>query len=356
MDEKIERIKNWMKGKPDNPVTIELNPTNKCNAKCLSCWLREFKPEQVKELSKKELLRIVKEASEFNVKEFRVPGSGEPLIKPGIMEVLRAVKQHKMNGMLITNGTLLDKNKIKELVDIKWDCITISLDGADAQTNDYLRGLNGYFEKVISNLGLLKKIKEQEKKEKPFLRFNVVLSNKNYNKIINIFKLAEKYGVQDVQIQTLTAWGKEGEKLRLNKEEIKAFQNSIKNIKSFADKKNILTNIESFNDTNLIEKTNKMDEVMQKCKEIKNSFLELPCFEPWYNMIILPDGGVAACSISGKKEGNVRDNALKDIWFGERFDKIRQELLNKQLPQYCKTCCIAVHMENQRIREVLKGY
>ena len=45
MDEKVKRLKNWMEGNFDNPITIELNPTHVCNANCLSCWLREFKPK-----------------------------------------------------------------------------------------------------------------------------------------------------------------------------------------------------------------------------------------------------------------------------------------------------------------------
>lgn len=356
MDEKVERLKNWMKGVPDNPITVELNPTNRCNSKCLSCWLREFKLGQSEELSKEELLRIVKEASELNVKEFRIPGSGEPLTKPEIMEVLRAVKEHKMNGLLITNGTLLDENRIKELVTIGWDFLTISLDGPNPKTNDYLRGLDGYFEKVIFNLELLKKIKIKEKKEKPILRFNVVLSNKNYDRIQGIFELANKYDCKDVQIQTLTVWGEEGGKLRLNKGEMKRFQSSIKEIKKFAYEKGILTNIESFTDKDLIEKTDKMDEVIQKNKKEKNKFLNLPCFEPWYNMIILPNGVVAPCSISGGKNGDsLKNKSLRSIWFGENFNTLRQNLLNNQLPEYCKTCCVAVHIENQRIKKELKN-
>ena len=355
MDEKIKRIKNWMNGIPDNPITLELNPTNKCNSNCKSCWLREFKPEENEELSQNQLLKIVKEAAELGVKEIRIPGSGEPLIKSGILQVLKEIKKYNIHGLLITNSTLLDEDKIKELINIEWDCVTISIDGSDAKTNDYLRGLEGYFEKVISNLELFKKIKAQEKKEKPFLRFNIVLSNKNYDKILDIFKLADKYNVKDVQIQTITIWGKEGEKLRLNNKEMKKFQSTIGNIKKFSDEKVILTNIETFKDKDLIEKTDKMNEVIQKHKKEDNLFLNLPCFEPWYNMIILPNGIVSPCSISGGKDGDILKNkTLKEIWFGKKFDMLRQNLLNNHLPKYCKTCCVAVHLENQKIKKVLK--
>ncbi len=355
MDEKIKRIKNWMENKPDYPVTIEINPTNNCNSKCISCWLREFKPELKEELSKEHLLRIVKEAAEIGVKEIRIPGSGEPLMKEGFIEVIKEIKKQQMFGLLITNGTLLNEETIRELIRIEWDCLTISIDGPNAKINDFLRGLPGYFKKVISNLKILKEIKDKEKKEKPILRFNVVLSNKNYDQILGIFEIAKNYGCKDVQVQTLTIWGKKGKKLKLNKKETELFQKKISKIKEFAEKNEIFTNIEEFKNKELIEKTNKMDEVIFNKQKRHNQGFDLPCFEPWYNMIILPNGTVTPCSIAGGEDwDNVKRKKLKEIWFGKKFQELRQNLLNNRLPHYCKTCCVAVHLENKRIKEELQ--
>lgn len=354
MDEKIKRICNWMDGKNDYPITIELNPTNICNSNCLSCWLREFKPEK-QELSKEKMLKIVREAASLGIKEFRIPGSGEPLVKEGIMDVLKEIKKNNMYGLLITNSTLLDEDKIKQLVDMEWDCITSSMDGPDAETHDYLRGLKGCFKKVVINLDLLKSIKNKEKKEKPIVRFNVVLSNKNFNRIYEIFQLAAKYDCKDIQIQSMTIWGQEGEKLRLNKKQMKEFQKNIDKIKEFAEKKGIITNIDSYKKDKLIEKTDRMDEVIEGDQTENNKWLNLPCLEPWYNIIILPDGTVAPCSISGGKDGDsIKDKNLRDVWFGKNFNMLRNNLLQNKLPDYCKKCCVAVHIENKRIKEELK--
>jgi len=352
MDEKIKRITNWINKKPDYPITVELNPTNRCNSNCLSCWLREFKPEK-EELSKEKMLKIVREAANLGVKEFRIPGSGEPLVKEGIMDIFKEIKRNDMHGLLITNGTLLDEKKIQELVDIEWDIITFSIDGPDAETQDYLRSLKGCFEKVITNLDLLKSIKDKEKK--PILRFNVVLSNKNFNKIYRIFQLAANYDCKEVQIQSMTIWGKECQKLRLNKEQMKEFQKNINKIKKFAEKKGIKTNIESYRKDELIKETDSMDIVIKENQIENNKWLNLPCFEPWYNMIILPSGIAAPCSVSGGKDGDtINDRSLRDVWFGQKFNLIRNNLLKNKLPDYCKKCCVAVHLENKRIKEELK--
>ncbi len=351
MEKKVERLLDWVRGKKVSPITIELNPTERCNLKCRSCWQRANTTKK-NELSTDKLLSIVKEAAELGVKEFRIPGSGEPFIRNDILDVMREIKKHNMYGLLITNGTLLTGEIIEELVRISWDCITFSIDGPDSETNDYLRG-DGVFEKVIKNLELFKNIK----KDKPLIRFNVVLSNKNYNRLHEMILLAHKMGCEDVQFQAMTVWGEEGKNLLLNQKQKKELPEYIKKAREFAEKYNIFTDIENSLETELIDNTNKMDEVIREKSNDKNKFLSLPCFEPFYNMIIRPDGSVGPCAVFGREESDsVSGKTLQEIWFGNVFDKIRESLLNKQLFSFCKQCCTAVHVENVKIKNKLATF
>jgi len=351
MEKKIERLLDWANGKKAFPITIELNPTERCNLKCRSCWQRA-NATKINELSIDKLLPIVKEAAELGVKEFRIPGSGEPFIRKDILDVMKEIKKYNMYGLLITNGTLLTKEIIKELVEISWDCITFSIDGPNAEINDYLRGY-GVFEKVINNLEILKNIK----KDKPLIRFNVVLTNKNYNRLHEMILLAHKMDCGDVQFQTMTVWGEEGKKLLLNQKQKKELPRYIKKAREFAGKYNIFTDIENSLEAELINNANKMDGVIKEKGNEKNKFLSLPCFEPFYNMIIRPGGSVGPCAVFGRKEGdNIAGKTLQEVWFGDFFNKVRQNLLNKQLFSFCKQCCTAVHLENIKIKNKLAKF
>ncbi|MAG50763.1 hypothetical protein CL621_03965 [archaeon] len=351
MEKKIERLLDWACGKKVSPITIELNPTEKCNLKCKSCWQRA-NDTKTNELSTDKLLSIVKEAAELGVKEFRIPGSGEPFVRNDILDVMKEIKKHNMYGLLITNGTLLTKEIVEELVKISWDCITFSIDGPDAETNDYLRG-NGVFEKIIKNLVLLKNIK----KDKPLIRFNVVLSNKNYNKLHEMILLAHNFGCKDVQFQAMTVWGEEGKNLLLNQKQKGELPRYIEKAREFSEKYNIFTDIENSLGAELINNTNKMDEVIKEKSNGENKFLSLPCFEPFYNMIIRPDGSVGPCAVFGKEESdNISEKTLKEVWFGDVFNKMRASLLDKQLFSFCKQCCTAVHVENVKIKNKLANF
>ncbi len=351
------RLKKWMKGNKAPPVTIEINVTNRCNQRCLSCWQRAGDIDY-EELPDDKWLEIVKEAGKMGVKEIRLPGSGEPLIRKGlVLKIMEEAKRYGMNGLLITNGTLFDTESVQKIVEICWDNVTFSIDGPDAETNDLLRGVPGAFDTSTKWLMEFARIKEKLKKDKPLLRLNVVLSNKNYDKLDEMMELAYKMKCGVVSVQPMTIFSSIGEKLKLNKDEIRELPRHIKKAKKIADKYGIYTNVDSFIDLEVVEKVNEMDKIMQiETKNIGNQFLSLPCFEPWYNIIIASNGTVGPCSMFGGKDGvNIKDKGLEEIWYGEYFTNIRERLLKKDLFNFCKNCCVVVFEENKRLRNELSN-
>lgn len=358
MDEKIRRLSEWAQGNREGPLTLELNPTNRCNLKCVSCWQREFPVNYEGELPKERLISIVQEAAALGVKEIRIPGAGEPLLKEGILDVMQEIKNSGIHGTLITNGTLIDEEKARMIVRMAWDVVTVSIDSPDERTNDELRG-NGSLARASEALVHLNKIKSESGKEKPRLRINTVLSKRNCGQLRDIIEFAVRHRVTEVQVQPMTVWGDAGKAIEIGANDLKTIEKSAAEAAEYARQKNVWTNISSFSNTSIVENAaGAMDKQIMKdsqpLQESGNSFLRLPCFEPFYNMIILPDGRVAGCSISGGVDGDTLHNkSLEEIWTGEKFNEIRKSLLSGNLKQYCRKCCSVVSMENSRIRKEL---
>lgn len=68
-----------------------------------------------------------------------------------------------------------------------------------------------------------------------------------------------------------------------------------------------------------------------------------PCELVFNQIIIQPDGNVNACvnDFFGKNNiGNVYNNSLKEIWFGEKFEKLRRSLIksNRSVNELCAIC------------------
>ncbi|MFC1888539.1 radical SAM/SPASM domain-containing protein [Thermodesulfobacteriota bacterium] len=355
MEEKIRRLSRWALGETAPPVTIELNPTNRCNLKCRSCWQRHFEDiDRVDRLTPERLILLIREAGDLGVREFRIPGSGEPLVRPDLFDAMLEIKRQGMHGLLITNGTLFDERRIEALVDLAWDCITFSIDGPDAETNDYLRGVPGTFEKTISALEGFQAAKARRGTGLPLIRFTTVLSNRNHDKITQMMELAGRVGCEDLQVQPMTVWGEAGALLELDQRQRDAFQEEIPRALALAEGFDIFTNLGDLADTNIVEQaSDRMDEAIEeRTAAIENPFLALPCFEPWYNMIILPDGRTGPCSMSGGADGDtIVDKSLADVWYGGSLETMRKRLLDRDLPPYCKRCCAVVFVENNRLRE-----
>ncbi len=69
---------------------------------------------------------------------------------------------------------------------------------------------------------------------------------------------------------------------------------------------------------------------------------EVPCALPFIQMVIRPDGKVSLCcndALGQNTLGDVTKQSLKDIWFGEKYEKYRNQLLKgRENIKTCKYC------------------
>jgi MoaA/NifB/PqqE/SkfB family radical SAM enzyme len=373
MEEKIERLVNWAKGKKEPPTTIELIPTDKCNSICKTCWRRNFTEQQLDERVKNEMtneriLELIEEAAKLGVLEIAMVGGGEPLARNITFDIMKKIKEFGMCGDIVTNGTFLNEKIIQFLVNSDWERIKFSIDGPNAKIHDYLRGIN-CFDDVVKNIKKLSELKRRLKADKPRIIFNTVISDVNYRLLPNIVRLANKVGCEEMLLLPMTVFADSMKDMKLNEGEMKEFQGILLNSMELTKKFNIDTNFRNFLNTKYVEKTDKMDEViMEEVEVIKKEYLKkddpienfkfLPCFDPWYHVTILANGNIAPCFGSWVWETNVsiKNYTLKELWYGEYFNKFRDIMLTRKLPKSCATCCVWKVFENRNIRDRIEKY
>ncbi len=396
---KINGLREWAKGKNAPPMTIELIPTDKCNSKCLTCWRRGFTSEQLQERYKAEmsddrLLKLIDEAAKLGVKEIAFVGGGEPLIREVTFQLMQKIKKRGMIGDLVTNGTLFKNEVIKNLVKIGWDRIKFSVDGADASTHNHLRGIES-FETVVKNVKAFLDLKKKLGVEKPRLIFNTVISNINYKSLPDLVKLANKIGIEEILLLPLTVFEESIKNMKLNEEETREFQSILKKSIKIAKRLRIENNFQNFLEAKYLDKTDRMDEVMMeelgKESEVtgeeleilkekvkgKNGFLSskiekeypkaedpvenfkfLPCFDSWHHITIIANGNIAPCFSPWvwDTKTTIKDHSLEELWYGPYFEKFRDIMLTRKLPENCQTCCVWKVFENRKIRKQIEDY
>jgi len=103
-------------------VIIEV--TSRCNLACAFCFNKQGKSRHCSELTKAEIMALLKDISSSGVEAVRFTG-GEPFLRSDLPEILRAAKQLGLYTIVNSNGVLLPDKGIRICRDI--DLFLLSL-------------------------------------------------------------------------------------------------------------------------------------------------------------------------------------------------------------------------------------
>jgi len=355
MDIKLraKRVREWSKGNRQPPVRIELHPTDRCNLNCRFCWREEidFEPEQ--ELDRSKLLEIVDEAAAMGVKEWIISGGGEPLVRrETTLQIMERIKQKGMWGQLTTNGTLFDGEAVRRLVAAEWDQVQISINGPDAATHNFIARDDAAFQRAVKTSKLFARTKEELGKNNPFVGFNSIITKQTHDRLREIIELADEAHSQLVYFEPIYPGYTSQIRMKLNQKERQKVAAEADKIKKRANKLGVNTNIEQFSQAKLLAKNDFKNKIKQSTPKQKG-FNSVSCFQPWYLMGI-KGSGLAGCCSTFETGVDIHNRTLKEVWYSDEFEGIRESMLDKQLPAYCSKCSVVVMKENEKIRERLQ--
>ena len=126
----------------DSPICLTWELTYACNLECVHC-LSSSGQRDPNELSTAEAKAVIDELHDMQVFYINV-GGGEPLVRRDFFELLEYAISRNVGVKFSTNGYLLDEDKSARLASMDNVDIQLSLDGADAGTNDPIRGEGSY--------------------------------------------------------------------------------------------------------------------------------------------------------------------------------------------------------------------
>ncbi len=132
-------------------LALHLEITNQCNLRCTHCYLSSGAKKK-NELGLQEIMDIIDQLEPGSGKKLCITG-GEPLLHPDFFNIIEyAAVTRGLEVDIYTNALLIDDETAARLQDIRDRApfginIQISIEGADAETNDMVRG-KGVFDKV----------------------------------------------------------------------------------------------------------------------------------------------------------------------------------------------------------------
>lgn len=93
---------------------------------------------------------------------------------------------------------------------------------------------------------------------------------------------------------------------------------------------------------------------------IKTEWINQPCYFPFYKMMVDWNGDVLLCCDDWLRKagsfGNLTRDNLSDVWYGEKFKSVREELLkgNRSNNEACKSCNVNGLLMGKQSVELLK--
>jgi len=185
------------------PHQIAFDLTYKCNFRCLHCY--NLSGENIlnrNELKDNEVVSFIKDVSKLQPYNFCFCG-GEPLLREKILyESAKILADNGIIVSLVTNGSLVTRERAKKLKESGVKNVQVSLDGARAETHEMLRQYKNAFNLAVNAIRYF----IEENYEEVSIAF--IPTRFNYLEIEDTFYLCKELGVDKVNVQPLMLLGR----------------------------------------------------------------------------------------------------------------------------------------------------
>jgi SynChlorMet cassette radical SAM/SPASM protein ScmF len=202
--EKMEKERESRKY-PLNQIYFYL--TEGCNLRCRHCWIApkyQSEANQYPALDLDLFKSIIEQGKPLGLIGVKLTG-GEPLLHPQLNEILEHIRTEDLSMTLETNGVLCTPELAEKMAACKDPFVSVSLDGADAGTHEWVRGVNGCFDEAIEGLRNL-----VNAGFRPQLIMTIMRHNKD--QMESVVRLAERLGAGSVKFNIVQPTAR-GEKM-----------------------------------------------------------------------------------------------------------------------------------------------
>lgn len=316
-----------LKGEKLPPISVEVHPTNKCNANCPMCFYKERRSR--KELSYDLLEDLARELKETEVKTMPISGGGEPTVYNQLPSLMKTANKNNLKIGLITNFINPSEDVITSSIDYcEW--MRVSLDAGIPETYSKVRGVSTEkFNDVINNTKRLIELRNKKKLKKPDIRLSFAIQKANYKEIEKALNVCRDLEIDYIQFKTVIG------ELRLSKEEQNEMERIIDKI---PHEKWIGSNLSNLRQ--IFNETKEMEEGRRSYDK---------CFATYIVSAIGADSYVYPCcqqvGIKQYRIGSIEEDSFWNIWTSEKYEKFRKEIDPKKCPP-CRYNRINVVFDN----------
>ncbi len=341
------------------PKEIQLEHTNRCNARCIMCGHYHADKGKCRDLSEDTFQRI--EPFLPFCQYVGLHGYGEPFLAEHILDYMEVYKKYQVRLYANSNLSYVP-DKLLPYIDQLFDEINVSCESV--QKADYERIRKGlHFERFVENV---KKVREKC----PHVRLNLfaVIMRQNLGQLAELVEFAAEYGFAKVSMTEMIAMEENGNygdvpglypnllsqelkkackrakqlkvELHFPKEAIREKEENLEQEQKRLHAQHGLGEEEELSvrhDTNLLFDRQRIareaeTESIHRCKGICDVFSS--------QLYCTLDGRLAVCCVDGYHytEELKKASSIKEYWQAPSVQMIRDCFQKKKLPSICNNC------------------
>lgn len=328
-------------GKPTQ-FRVDLHLNKGCNSKCIMC--DDWKNNLSTSFTRKGVSKLLNQLKSFGVNHVRFHGQ-EPTLMKDAFSIFKETKEKGFKVGLKTNALIFsNEEKVKKL-DGSIDDLYLSIDGADENIHNFMRGNKQSFNR---NMFLAKTLRSINPDVNIYL--NAVVTKANFRNLINLLELADSLKADRVSFVHLSTNNKDDiEELKLSKEQFREFYFSLwPRILRKSQKYNIPVFVDPYFvalinlplNSQIIQLNTNQDQFAEEIDNFidglygKAFYKQNTCYAVLDHATIDWKGNVFPCCAMPRSDktsiGNIHQDSYEEIWTSDKYVNYREGILNGQ--------------------------
>ena len=299
------------------PTQVQFDITNHCNLECLYCYNKASEFFSNKDMTDKEVMTVIDKIIKQLNPLFVSFSGGEPFIRKRLLfKCIQKLKSNKIDVHINTNGTLIDRKVAQRLHDLNVDKININLESLDPKKHDLVRGKKGCFQKITSNLEILKRYVGSKR-----ISIATVVTKENIDSILDLAHFVKDNGFMEFHLLDM----------------IPTRNNEHKYV---PEKKDWFKFYKIFEDISKLNIDIKPNHALLFMKKFKKKIPFPFCMAGRLKMVICADGNIVPCDYFKSKKfvcGNALTDDLEKVWLdSDIMNKFRYSMKGYESCFSCK--------------------
>jgi len=325
---------------------INIGVTDRCNQRCIMC--SEHSPycaDGGRRMAAADVLderdfgimdpsmyrALIEDLRDMGCKEVELCGLGEPLLHPKLFDFLRQAKQAGLWVRLVTNASLLDEDKDRELVALGLDELHVSINAAAPETYAKVHGVaESVFSRVLAALRAVAAAREEAGSSRPVIETSFVVQSDNYREPLAWAQTVAEAGADIITFSALGAAPPEAP-VQLGPDQLELAKRSVAAAVDWARERGL--------------------EVRGTFGALADSgtsftaelYAHMPCYIGYIFALITAEGRVHPCCACDRVVGDLREGGFAAAWRGETYRRFREECLDlpNRLPALDGCSCMS---------------